>query len=552
MTVRNAKFSLRFVACAILTAVALTSCGTSTRSSRSRTSMLPSARTVAQSVHATRLDRAQTLLNSPASRYMTRTALRALATLAGVTADNVDQRALSERGPTLGRNGLASSTSSGHGTANVLVNDPRRDTGQVDQTTQSETAIGVSGSHVVVGFNDSQQGLLLLTSGANLSGYAYSSNGGGSYVDGGTISNAPGFVNVGDPWVATDRTGAFYYSTLMVSESGLHVGVAKSTDAGKTFGAPVQVSPNAEFYSGDKPATTTGRDPSVASRDDVYTAWDDFVFDPTTFDLQTGLPVARSADGGRTFSVSYADRITNSGCAFSQYIGAQPLVNPANGVLRVFAERIDVDCSFNVKFSQWVFRSHDGGVTFTPGVKIADVTPVSVDGGLLVEPGKAIRTIEFPSVGSRPNGVLYVAWNDGGQGTSDIRLGRSTNGGLTWSTSFVTAGADEDLQPALTTDASGVHLAFYRLHASRFTVDALDSANGATFALSRVSGTSFPGVFNFPQFDPIIASAYMGDYIAVASDGTHRYFAWGDNRDFITTPLWPKGRNDPDIYAAHT
>jgi hypothetical protein len=217
----------------------------------------------------------------------------------------------------------------------------------------------------------------------------------------------------------------------------------------------------------------------------------------------------------------------------------------------VFAERIDVDCSFHATFSEWVFTSHDGGVTFAPGVKIADVTPVSVDGALFIAPGQAIRTIEFPTVGLH-NGVLYAAWNDRGRGTSDLRLARSTNGGVTWSTSFVTAGADEDLQPALTTDNSGIHLAFYRLHASRFTVDALDSSNGTTFALSQVSDTSFPGVFNFPQFDPIIAQAYMGDYIAVTSDGTRRYFAWGDNRDVITTPLWPQARNDPDIYAAHT
>ena len=433
----------------------------------------------------------------------------------------------------------------------MLVNDPTRDTGQVDQTTQSETTIGVSGTHVVVGFNDSQHGLLALTSGANLSGYAYSSNGGGSYVDGGTIPNAPGFVNVGDPWVATDRTGAFYYSTLMTSISGLHIGVAKSTDGGTTFGAPVQASPNADFYLGDKPATTTGRDPAVASRDNVYTAWDDFVFDPTTFDLQTGLPVARSTDGGRTFSVSYAARITNSTCAFAQFIGAQPLVNAATGVLRVFAERIDFDCSGNATFSQWVFPSNDGGVTFGSGVKIANVTPVSAAGALLIEPGKAFRTIEFPAAGVH-NGVLYVVWNDGGRGTSDIRLARSSNLGFTWSTSFVTAGAAEDLQPALTTDASGIHIAFYRLDASRFTVNALDSPDGATFALSQVSDTSFPGVFNFPQFDPIIGQGYMGDYITVASDGTRRYFAWGDNRDVITTPLWPRGRNDPDIYAAHT
>ena len=550
MAVRGVKFSPRFIAgaIAILTGVALAGCGATTRESQAR---LPDTRTVAQSVPATRSDRAQALLNSPAARYMTAPALRALAVLAGTTPDNSDHHALSDLGPTPVPKSVAPASPARPASANVLVNDPRRDTGQTDQTTQSETAIGVSGTHVVVGYNDSQKGLLALTSGADLSGYAHSSNGGGSYVDGGTIPNAPGFVNVGDPWIATDRTGAFYYSTLMLSISGLHIGVAKSTDGGTTFGAPVQASPNAEFYEGDKPATTTGRDPSVASRDNVYTAWDDFGFDPTTFALQTGLPVARSTDGGHTFSVSYADRITSGSCAFAQYIGAQPLVNAINGALRVFAERIDVDCSGNATFSEWVFTSRDGGVTFGAGVKIAGVSPVSASGALLIEPGKAFRTIEFPAVGSH-NGVLYVVWNDGGRGTSDIRLARSSNGGATWSTSFVTAGADEDLQPALTTDASGIHIAFYRLGGTHFTVNALDSADGATFALSQVSDTSFPGVFNFPQFDPIIAQAYMGDYIAVASDGTRRYFAWGDNRDVITTPLWPQGRNDPDIYAAHT
>ena len=43
---------------------------------------------------------------------------------------------------------------------NVRVNDPSADTHQTDQTTQSETTIAVAGSHVAVGFNDSQQGLL--------------------------------------------------------------------------------------------------------------------------------------------------------------------------------------------------------------------------------------------------------------------------------------------------------------------------------------------------------------------------------------------------------
>src|SRR5207245_10525310 len=46
---------------------------------------------------------------------------------------------------------------------NVRVNDPSTDTHQTDQTTQSETTIAVAGSHVALGFNDSQQGLLALT-----------------------------------------------------------------------------------------------------------------------------------------------------------------------------------------------------------------------------------------------------------------------------------------------------------------------------------------------------------------------------------------------------
>jgi hypothetical protein len=39
---------------------------------------------------------------------------------------------------------------------NVRINDPAADSHQVDQTTQSETAIAVAGSNVVVGWNDSQ------------------------------------------------------------------------------------------------------------------------------------------------------------------------------------------------------------------------------------------------------------------------------------------------------------------------------------------------------------------------------------------------------------
>ena len=66
----------------------------------------------------------------------------------------------------------------------------------------------------------------------------------------------------------------------------------------------------------------------------------------------------------------------------------------------------------------------------------------------------------------------------------------------------------------------------------------------------RVTNTSFPGVLTLPNFDPIIALAYMGDYIASASDGSQRYIAWGDNRDVVTDFLYPQGRADPNVYFA--
>ena len=78
-----------------------------------------------------------------------------------------------------------------------------------------------------------------------------------------------------------------------------------------------------------------------------------------------------------------------------------------------------------------------------------------------------------------------------------------------------------------------------------------NSTNGKPpFATTRVTSQSFPGVFTVPQFDPIIADAYMGDYIANVSDVSTRFFAWGDNRDTVTNFLWPKGLHDPNVYLA--
>jgi hypothetical protein len=442
------------------------------------------------------------------------------------------------------------------------VNNPSLDTYQTDQTTQSETSIAVAGRNVAVGYNDSQQALFRLTGGADLTGYAYSSDGGASFTDGGTIPNPENFVNFGDPWLASDRSGAMYYSTLTYGGNvgNLEIGVAKSTDGGRTWAAPKFASPHRDdlFYLGDKDALTVGPSPTSPSKDVLYDTWDDTSCDPATFTCTNGLPVSRSTDGGQTWTIAYADTIASdpNSCSFAQYLGAQPLVTNS-GVLYVAAEKISVDdptCTFAqpYQYSEVVFRSIDGGQTFGPGVTVSTVTPATPGGALVLGPGQFIRTAEFPTLALNGN-TLFLAWNDGESGHSHIKMARSNNNAQTWTVNNATSGNNDEIQPALSADRSGLHLLYYQRNPDN-TLDVVlaNSTNGTSYRTTRVSSTSFPGVETVPQFDPQLASGYMGDYIANVSDGTQQYFAWGDNRDTITDFTFPSGRHDPNVYFAHS
>jgi BNR/Asp-box repeat len=444
------------------------------------------------------------------------------------------------------------------GLPNVRVNNPAEDSHFLDQTTQSETTIGVHGSNVVVGFNDSQQTLLALTAGSDLTGYAYSANGGSTFTDAGSLPNKPAFNNFGDPWLGSDRSGNFYYSNLMLNGAtgDLDIGVAKSTDGGKTFSAPTVVSPtNDLFYLGDKDSLAVGPDPTAKTRDNIYVSWDD-QFADQNFNFFTGLPVARSTDGGKTWHVTYADKVPEdtSGCSFTQYIGATPAVAP-NGTLYVAAEKISVDdpgCNGAAPvFSEWIFRSNDGGQSFNAGKQIATVTET---GDIPLGPGMVMRNLEFPSLAVGPTGTVYVAWNDGSGSDSDIRIATSNNGGTSWNVNSATVAGGNQVQPAISADGRGLHLIYYQQNGNN-TLDVMarnygNYPNPTTFSITRVTSVSFPGVFTDPQFDPILAFTYMGDYIANVSNGATRYFAWGDNRDTVTNFLWPQGRHDPNVYFA--
>lgn len=522
------------------------------------------------------------LLASPAARFLTPQALMSLTAMAGrsqgIGADPAGEQVgagAAQRAATTAEPDVESAR-----LANVRVNDPRQDSHQTDQTTQSETSVAVSGSHVVVGFNDSQQALLFPTAGASLSGVAFSSNGGRSFTDAGALPNQAGCFDVGDPWLTADRGGAIYYSTLVSCASGGFVGVAKSTDGGRKFSPPVVIIPQSagSFFFADKPALTAGRDPQASGRDVLYDAWDDFSFGGIGGSTLAGLAVARSTDAGAHWTVTYASRApltqpcpNNPGFfSFTQFIGAQPIVDPATGTLRVAAEKLSQGCPGSsasvagggggggggggtpppIRPSEVIFTSTDGGQHFGPEAKIADATFSFPSGALELAPGRLMRNAEFPTL-AMLGSDLVATWNDGRSGRSHVLLSRSSDA-VHWSAPVdVTSGNLDELQPAISSDGSRLDVAYYQRRADNtLEVRVARSTDGATFTTSRVSDRSFPGALTFPQFDPIIAQGYMGDYIAnVAVDG-HRYLAWGDNRDVVTNFMYPDGRPDPDVFFA--
>src|SRR5207245_3918997 len=108
---------------------------------------------------------------------------------------------------------------------------------------------------------------------------------------------------------------------------GTEMAVAKSTDGGKTY-------PNVTFFSfnggeshfNDKPMITTDNSPGSPFRNSVYIAWDAAIGGSSS----GGIRLARSTDGGATFSETRVDNGKGQGLG----IAAQPFVG-TNGELYV-------------------------------------------------------------------------------------------------------------------------------------------------------------------------------------------------------------------------
>jgi len=251
-----------------------------------------------------------------------------------------------------------------------------------------------------------------ITSNFRQAGYAYSTDGGRTWTFPGVLD--PGVFR-SDPVLSFDSAGNFYYNSLKVVGSVFDCWVFKSADGGASWGAPVFAS------GGDKAWMTIDRTASTGAGH-IYQAWSTAAnqFAPNTFN--------RSVNGGASFATP--------SLLVNQPIWGTLDVAP-DGTLYVVG--LD-DNNFSLF---WLAKSTDaknpiGTPTFTgTWFQVDGIVPTGVGpnpGGLLGQTWIAVDPTTGPNAG---NIYVVATANPLGADPSDVQFTRSTDGGVTWSTSIV-------------------------------------------------------------------------------------------------------------------
>lgn len=179
------------------------------------------------------------------------------------------------------------------------------------------------------------------------------------------------------------------------------------------------------------------------------------------------------------------------------------------------------------------------------------------------------RLVVQPALAAR-GGVVYLAWSNStslvfGAPTSgaEILFIRSDDGGQTWSTPVIAnpaiAGDNRHVLPALAIgqNSNDVYTAYYTQHANG-TVDvdlARSSDGGLTFApQENIRVTSQPTALaptnvrlppyanpaSTTNYDRLIRPGYnLGEYISVRAEGGSVHVLWADGRNSVTHPVNP-------------
>ncbi|MCG3128095.1 MAG: hypothetical protein CHACPFDD_02970 [Phycisphaerae bacterium] len=286
----------------------------------------------------------------------------------------------------------------------------------------NETTISVHGNsplEVLAGANDYGRG------GDVKVGFGISLNGGTTYVDGALVPPPPQntYDAHGDPMTCWDpATGDFWMGGIVFNrnfvENGIYV--ARKPAGATSFNPAVVVTNNPTGAVFDDKCLIAAGPTTSGSGTMLYVTF-------TRFGATTNIHVSRSATLGASWLAPVDTGFSGQGSA--------PVVL-SNGTL--------VIAYWNFGSEIRVLRSTNGGVSFSSAA-VSGVIGVP-DGGEI--PG-AFRTPELPGIAVDPsNDTIYVAYSaekTSGSTNVDVRIARSTDGGLTFPT--VVALPDPAIRP---------------------------------------------------------------------------------------------------------
>lgn len=474
---------------------------------------------------------------------------------------------------------------------------------------RSETTVAAAGNgtHLVAGWNDAD-GFCGPPFGApcppppvpGLSGYGYSSDGGLTWTDGGAPPVFDGAMTRGDPWL--DAGGAngntFYYANLAVNASDAAsrgVIVHRGRFNGNTFewydaavfDAPKnEATPGADFY--DKEALVAGENGNKS----VYVS-------VTNFQEICGNPqfgfgqieVWRSMDGGDTWQgpaiagPEAPDSVASCANEGTLQQSSVPAVGPKGEVYVVWQYGPTFDAVGNTSTDAdiVVARSLDGGATFEPFVKVADINsmrqnpPVAYNRSRINDHPRIDVALAGPNRGrvyvtfysavspvSAPNPTVQSLVS------SQVYLSYSDDQGMTWSTPTpvapaVPATGVKRFWPVVTVESNGnVDVVYYESLEQQATPDPSDiecniSIGGGLFRTGVNSSLidtywvqSKDGGMTFGA--PVRVSTATSNWCTTVSNirpnlGDYIGSAGGANR---VLPVWADGRNGvPDTFFAN-
>jgi len=318
-------------------------------------------------------------------------------------------------------------------------------------------------------------------------------------------------TEIGDPVLTFDSTGNLFYVQLYQIGSLFGIYVAKSTNKGASFSAPVSVWSSTVGLS-DKEWIAADQTGGPYSNN-LYIGWRQFG--------STGMRVVRSTNGGATWSIP--DTLAGDQGAYVA-IGANGSIQGGN---------VYFGCIFGSSLR--VYKSTNGGASFNSG--ISAVTGISAPGTVCSNRNtvkNCIRTDYMPRMAadnsytsSRGNVYVVYAANPPGPDLADVFLARSTDNGATWSAPLRMnddATTTDQWMPAVTVDkvTGKVFVMWY------------DSRNDPSGNLltelwgthSTNGGVSFVPNYKISnaQMNPNLMAVgqpdganYMGDYIGNAS-----------------------------------